>query len=231
MLHESDADVDDGDSSLPSRQPEGPLVLSPESTPVGRFLGLLAVSIFWNGIVSIFLGFAISSFVRGKPEWLLTLFMIPFVLVGIGLVLGALHALLGIFNPRPTLTLLRSNLCLGDRTQVRWQFQGSTRRIRKLVIFLRGSETAKYRRGTKTHTDISEFYNVNLVETESPLDMAEGTTEVEIPAASMHTFLGTNNQITWHLVVHGDIPLWPDVSVAFPLTVYPIPLDDDEIVL
>jgi hypothetical protein len=47
----------------------------------------------------------------------------------------------------------------------------------------------------------------------------------------MHTFLGTNNQITWHLVVHGDIPLWPDVSVAFPLTVYPIPLDDDEIVL
>jgi len=226
-----ETDDDPSETALPSRQPDGPRVLTPEVTPVGKFIGLLLVSLFWNGIVSVFVGIIISGFAQGKPEWFLTIFMVPFVIVGVGLILGTLHALLGLFNPRPTLSLLRGNLALGDRTQIRWQFAGSTRNFRKLVIFLQGTETAKYRRGTKTHTDTSVFYYRNVFETESPHEMEEGTVELEIPAQSMHTFLGTNNQVTWQLVVHGDVPFWPDVSDAFSISVYPLPLDDEEIVL
>lgn len=49
-------------------------------TPLAFFL--IFFSLFWNTIVSIFVGVVVNSFVQGKPEFLLAVFMLPFVAIG-----------------------------------------------------------------------------------------------------------------------------------------------------
>ena len=59
-----------------------PLTQSPGWT----LLGLLVACVAWNSAVSVFLVMAVRSFLAGAPDWLMTLFIVPFLAVGIGLV-------------------------------------------------------------------------------------------------------------------------------------------------
>lgn len=49
-----------------------------------------------------------------------------------------------------------------------------------------------------------------------------GSAQVTIPTDVMHTFEASHNKITWHLVVGGDIPRWPDVNDEYPLRLLPM---------
>src|SRR5262249_39585317 len=72
--------------------PDRDLTESPGSTlryrvPIGvapgiKLLGFLALALFWNGIVSIFVVLAVSDFLHGKPDWCMTIFVSVFVLIG-----------------------------------------------------------------------------------------------------------------------------------------------------
>ena len=62
-----------------------------------------------------------------------------------------------------------------------------------------------------------------IVKTTEMFDMEQGSANVTIPADTMHSFDAPNNEIAWTLEVHGAIPLWPDVSASFPITVLPLP--------
>ncbi len=226
-LENEEDDDEEFDKSLPPRLPDGPRELRPSSTPVAMFFFMLFFATFWNGIVSVFVGIAVSSVIAGKPEWFLIIFICPFVLIGVVLIVAVIYTLLGIFNPRPTLTLSSSNLALGDRAEIEWKFDRSTSSLRKMTLTLRGIESAKYRRGTSTYTDTSTFASIPIVETQSPVEIAEGKAELVIPSRGMHSFEGTNNQIKWQLTVHGDVPFWPDVNMDFPIHVHPLPYDDE----
>gem|GEM_PF-2716050 len=46
----------------------------------------LVATLFWNGIVAVFLFQVLGGFHRGRPEWFLTIFLIPFLLVGLALI-------------------------------------------------------------------------------------------------------------------------------------------------
>ena len=52
-------------------------------------------------------------------------------------------------------------------------------------------------------------------------EISEGTVDVQIPADLMHSFKSDNNAIEWTIILHGDIPLRPDVKFEFPITVSP----------
>ena len=80
--------------------------------------------LFWNGIVWLFFSDVIDSFQRGSPSWFLTIFLIPFVLVGIGLVVGVLYTFLTLFNPGTTLVLEPGELVLGEEATLRWSTSG-----------------------------------------------------------------------------------------------------------
>ena len=56
------------------------------ASPGGRLGCSIVVALFWNGIVSIFLVQMISGWIEGKPDGCMTLFIIPFELVGLGLI-------------------------------------------------------------------------------------------------------------------------------------------------
>jgi hypothetical protein len=199
----------------------GPVVLKPENSPAAAFGVALFVCLFWNGITGIFVAQVVGSFLDGDPEWFLTVFMTPFVLIGLFLVGATGYTFLTLFNPRPELTLSRGAAPLGGLLQVRWQFRGSVRRIRNFKLSLKGEEKATYRRGTDTQTDTQTFFEHVFYEADHPVHIATGEAEFEVPADSMHSFDAPNNKIVWTLDVHGDIPWWPDVSMSFPIEVTP----------
>ncbi len=203
---------------------DGPLTLRPKSTRGCRLVGTILFTLFWNGIISVFLYQVFDSWREGDPEYFLTVFMIPFVLVGMGGVGACVYMLLAMANPRVTLTLSQPVVTLGGTMLVEWKFSGRTHVLQRLRIELRGEENATYRRGTKTYTDTNCFAELQLVDVFDPLEILSGVLELRIPDDTMHTFEASNNKINWAIHVRGEIRRWPDVSENFPLVVHPHPM-------
>jgi hypothetical protein len=202
--------------------PWGPIVLESQQSPLAKFLGIIALALFWNGIVSIFVWQAIEGFRQGRPEWFLTVFITPFAVIGLVLIGGIGYTFLSLFSPRPTLTLGTGRLTLGDTTSLTWRFLHNSGSIRHLSIQLEGKEEAQYRRGTTNHTDTEIFFKHPLVDTTDPLEIAGGRIEFTIPADTMHTFEAEHNKIVWGLHLTGEIGWWPDLNETYPITLLPL---------
>ena len=207
---------------LPAVDPTpGPATLAPESSRAGRVAGVAIAAVFWNGIVSVFLGQAWASFQRGSPDWFLTVFLLPFVAVGIGLVFAFLYTLLALRNPRPQLVLGVRAASPGETIDLGWSFAGAAQRLARVRISLQGIEHATYQVGTDSRTATETFHELVLADVSAPACAAGGRLRVTIPADAMHSFSAANNKIVWQLAVHGEIRLWPDADEVFPLAVLP----------
>jgi hypothetical protein len=204
----------------------GPLQLEPEVGPAGKLMGALLFGVIWNGIVSVFVWQAYTSWEAGRPDWFLTLFMVPFVLVGLFTVGLVGYLMLALANPRPRLTITPGRPRLGDRIRLEWRFSGSAGRLRRLRIALEGREEATYQRGTDTHTDREVFATHVLVDTSDRLGIPRGTAELMVPDDTMHSFEANSNSIIWELKVAGDIARWPDVDQSFPIQIRPLRIED-----
>jgi hypothetical protein len=210
-----------GQTAEGSPEDSGPVTLKPESRPITQFFVLLAVTLFWCGIVSVFTYQEIDAFKRGRPEWFLTLFMIPFQLIGLFLGIFTFITFLTIFNPVPVLVVNSTQLALGDTLEIKWSFEGRTSSIRRLKVTLIGTEKAQYRRGTSTYTDESVFFLTDISDLTNPVEISAGSASIDVPVTTMHSFDGGHNEIAWTLKVHGDIGLWPDVNTSFTLILNP----------
>jgi len=196
----------------------GRVVLEPATTPLKRLLITLFIALFWNGVVSVFIVVLINQWRHGNFEWFLALFLTPFVLIGLFLLFSVFHSFLGLFNPRPRLTLHSGQLCLGDAADLEWEFSGSIGRIKQLRIYLEGREEATYRRGTDTLTDKNAFSTIEIV---NKLSAEPGRARVNIPSTTMHSFKSDHNKIVWEINVKGKINFWSDVTESFELEVFP----------
>ena len=204
----------------------GPVVLKPATGPVMKALGMTFMALFWNGIVSIFVYQAVEGFRSGSPDWVLAVFMVPFVLVGLLLIGLVVKFALAVFNPRPQLTVSSPSPRLGQALQVQWQFNGSVRRLQRLRITLQGREEATYRRGTDTRTDTEVFSEITVLDTRDQMQMRRGSTLVEIPDDTMHSFDADNNVVAWAFEIDGEIARWPDVDERFEIAVRPALLEE-----
>ncbi|MCA8999653.1 MAG: DUF3592 domain-containing protein [Planctomycetaceae bacterium] len=213
----SNSDFDDEDLIDES----GPVTLTVESSPLGKFIGTLIFAVIWNSIVGVFVFLIGSEWMNGKGEWFPTLFMIPFVLIGLGVIGAAVYFFLATFNPTPVMTMSRRLIPLAGTADLNWEFAGNTRSIRNLRIVLKGVEEARYTRGTDTYTDTETFYEEDVFNATDPTEIEVGSAELTIPGDTMHSFSASNNKIKWSLEVQGDIPLWPDVHAVFPIRVVP----------
>ena len=199
----------------------GPAVLEPKATPLAKFFVLTAVALFWNGIVAVFVYFAVQEWRQGNSPGCLTLFLVPFVLVGLGLLASVPYQFLALFNPRPRLELSATEIPLGGRADLAWRFSGRAARISRLTIVLEGCEEATYRRGTSSTTDRHVFATLPIADSERGAAVAEGRATVAVPADTMHSLATGHNRIVWTLKLHGDIARWPDVEQEFELVVRP----------
>lgn len=218
--------VRDPDRRDASDDRSGPVTLKSTSHRWAALIGVTLFAAFWNGIVSVFLFEVVDQWSTGHSPWFETLFLTPFVLIGLGVLFGVLHTFLALFNPRPTLTLNQPSIPLGGTLDLQWRLAGSVRRINRFRITLIAREEATYRRGTDTVTDKQTFLEMQLVETDHPRDIADGAVSVTIPPQAMHSFEADHNKIVWQIEVRGTIRRWPDVSDDFPIRIDPAPAED-----
>jgi Protein of unknown function (DUF3592). len=195
-----------------------PRVLEPRSPPHLRFGGTLIFALFWNGIVSVFLWQVVDGFRKGSPDWFLTLFLIPFVAVGLGAVGGTVYAALALFNPRCRLRLTPGVMRPGGTYEVGWTLTGASSRVRHLQIVLEGREEATYRRGTSSCTDRHTFARIAVADVPGGLEVAQGEARFRVPDNVPPSFAAPNNRIVWTLNVRGEIPFRPDMQDEFEVT-------------
>ncbi len=199
----------------------GRQVLTATSSPKAKFIIVLIAAVVWNGVIALVVVLALGRLGHGGGSLPPVPFLLLFGAVGLGLAAAAVHQLLALFNPRPTIELSRGAIPLGGTTEVQWSFRGQASRIQELVLMLRGVEEARYRSGKNTHTANNTFYELELHRTADSYDIASGQVGFVMPADTMHSFEADNNKILWSLDVHGSIRRWPDVKESFKINVVP----------
>ncbi len=195
--------------------------LRPSVSPHTKPVLVLVAALVWNGAVSMFSLRVIGAWRAGRGSWFETLFLVPFGLVGVGLVVGAFYQFLRLFNPRPVVMVGQQSLPPGGRTRLEWALVGRVDAVRRLEVYLEGREEATYQRGTNTLTSRETFLTVPLVETTDRYEILAGKAEIAVPPDTMHTFEAPNNKVLWRLVVKGDVRRWPDIKEEYPLVVLP----------
>ncbi|HLY08520.1 MAG TPA: DUF3592 domain-containing protein [Planctomycetota bacterium] len=199
----------------------GPVRLKTSSSPAVRFGCLFIFAFFWNAIVSVFVVQCYSGWKSGHSDGCLTVFLIPFVLLGLGVIGLAIHGFLAIFNARPSLQLGSATVALGDTVEVLWETTGNVDRVRSFSITLEGREEATYKRGTSSSTDKSTFAVIPVVQSNRGKEMRRGKATLTVPADSMHSFKSPHSKFVWAMHVKGDIPWWPDIKEEYPIDVLP----------
>jgi hypothetical protein len=195
------------------------------ATPGWTLFALLAACLIWNGIVTAFVVMAVRTHLAGQPDWFLTAFVIPFVVIGIMLVgylvrQGLITAGVGATR----LEISNHPLYPGGEYEV-FISQAGRFTLTSLNLFLVCQERATYRQGTDTRTDTCTVYrqcvftveNVEL-EDHKPFD---GRCRLDIPASAMHSFNSDHNEIGWKLVVRGCVASRPNYERDFPVLVHP----------
>jgi len=199
----------------------GQVTLTPRTSHAGKVIVSLAVSLFWNGIVSVFVYEAFQGWQAGNPDYFLMIFLIPFVLIGLAFVFSIFYFFLAAFNPRPVLTLSIHPVRMGESIRLNWSTDGDVYKFQNFKLTLIGEKTARYRQGKNTNTDRHRFYNQVLVDLFHPEQMRKGEVNFQIPGTSMHSFQSANNGIVWKLILQCEVPMWPDSTEEFEISVLP----------
>lgn len=202
--------------------PPGSVRLKPTVGRLGKLVGALFFATFWNGIVSIFVYQAVQSHLRGNPEWFLTIFMVPFVLVGLVAVGFVFRQLLVLFNPRVQLIVSSATVTPGEEFEIAWDLVGRVSKVKQLSITFEGREEATYTRGTNTVTDKNTFATFDVTDTDDPIAIDTGRALLTLPPGAVHSFEASNNKIVWTIKVHGEIRYWPDIDSEYTVVVHPI---------
>lgn len=196
---------------------EGAL-LKAQGPPLARFFGILIFVLFWNGVVAVFLWDIVDGFRSGSPDWFLTLFLTPFVVIGIGGIGMLAYSALALANPRCRLEVTPALLRPGAMPEVVWTLTGAAGRVERLRIVLEGREEAVYRRGTSNCTDRHTFARIPVADVSSGLEIVQGSARFRVPEGVPPSFQATHNKIIWTFRVHGEIARWPDVIEEFEVT-------------
>jgi hypothetical protein len=198
-----------------------PATLRPRTGRGARLVAITGVALVWNAFLCVFLYSLLSDWSRGTLHWFLAVFLSPFILVGIVLVALAVSQALELFNPRPTVSVNRSIVALGDDLRVDWSMEGRVSRLARISITVEAREEATYTRGTDRITETNVFERLQLVNQAAPEITGRGSETVKIPADSMHSFTAKHNKVSWVVRVRGEVPRWPNSDDEFPLTVAP----------
>jgi len=181
--------------------------------------------LFWNGVVSIFVVLAARGHLRGEPDWFLTVFTIPFVLIGIGLIVFVFRQLLVTTGIGPTLVEISDQpLYPGERYDLFFS-QAGRLRFRSLEVLLVCEEETTYRHGTDTRTETRRVYRQAVFRREA-FEIRRGlpfkaNCEIEVPTGAMHSLKSGHNEINWRILVKGSVAGWPNYEWSFPVIVYP----------
>jgi len=181
--------------------------------------------LIWNGIVTVFVVMALNRHLEGRPDWFLTIFVVPFVAIGIALVAYLIRQLLITTGVGATRVEVSDHpLNPGYEFGV-FLSQAGRLTMNSLELVLACDEKATYKQGTDTRTERLRVFEQQVfkrdafeIEQSAPF---ETECLVRVPVSGMHSFKTDHNEISWSLVVRGEVEGWPDFERVFPVIVYP----------
>ncbi len=195
------------------------------ASPGWKLFGILLACVLWNGIVSVFVVFVAKDHLGGNPDWVLTLFLLPFVVVGIALIVCFIRQLLLTTGVGPTMVEISDHPLVPGRQYRLFVSQAGRLVMNSLCVSLVCEEKATYRQGTDTRTETKkvhdrEVYRRDGFEVRRGLPF-EDECELLVPEGAMHSFKSDHNEIHWKLVVAGDVAVWPNYKRDFPVVIHP----------
>jgi hypothetical protein len=195
------------------------------NSPGWAVFGTLAFCIAWNGIVAAFITMAVKSYFTDKPDWLLTLFTVPFAAIGVWAIVALVRQLLVATGIGPTLMEISDHPLVPGGQYRLFLSQSGWLTMNRLRVLLVCEEVATYRQGTDTRTETREVFRKELFRRDT-FDIRGGMpfecdVDLALPDGAMHSFAANHNEIGWTLVVEGDAAGWPEYKRPFPVIVRP----------
>ncbi|MDD5727458.1 MAG: DUF3592 domain-containing protein [Victivallales bacterium] len=197
-------------------------ILKMKNPPLKKFFIALFIMLFWNGIISVFVIDAVKSWGTDNVEWFLSIFMIPFVLVGLALFVGVCYCFIALFNSRVSVSVNNPSPRLGEKISLTWRIHDS-RKVDRLQIYLQGVETVIYPSGKNNSRTVKNnvFEQLTVIDTDNREAIHTGRAFVTVPRNSMHSFTADNTKIIWQAVLHANIRRRPDIKGEYVINVLP----------
>lgn len=181
--------------------------------------------LIWNTSAVLLVAVAANSFRAQRPEWFLTIFAIPFVMIGGWSVYDFVRQWLLFAGTGPTTLEISNHPLRPGRTYTVALSQAGRIGFQSLAVHLVCEESATYRQGTDIRTEQRRRFDRQLCRrTQIRIDPGkpfEYEFPLHMPEDAMHSFQSEHNAVNWMLVVHGQAEAWPPFERCFPLLVYP----------
>jgi hypothetical protein len=179
----------------------------------------------WNGIVAIFAILAVRSHTRGEPDWMLTAFVVPIAIGGMGLIAYFVRQFLITTGVGPTRIEISDHPLVPGKTYDILLTQAGRLTMNSLEVWLACDEKATYHQGTDTRTETCRVYQERCFHQED-FQIHQGLPfeqrcQIEVPATAMHSFHANHNEVSWKLVVKGNVVGWRDYQRVFQIVVNP----------
>ena len=197
-----------------------------DASPGWNLFGTLLACLFWNGIVAVGWVSVMGDWRENNGGWFPALFLLPFTLVGLGLIYYFLRQWMITTGVGATRIEISAHpLYPGNEYEVFLSQEGRLK-MNSLEVLLSCHEQAIYRQGTDTRTATECVHQESVYRRDAfevrPGIPFEDRCKIRVPAEAMHSFKSDHNAVGWYLVVRGDIAGWPDYERKFPLVVYPV---------
>ena len=186
-----------------------------------------AFFLIWNSITAALVMVAIKSHAAGRPDWFLSIFVLPFVLIGIWASFYFVRQMLLHTGIGPTNVEISDHPLMPGCTYQLFLSQAGRLHVRSLELLLVCEEETTFRQGTDIRTERCCVFTKSIMVEEDfkiePSKAFQHECELQIPTAVMHSFRANHSAVHWMLVARGQARSWPEFERSFPVVVYPVP--------
>lgn len=186
---------------------------------------VFGVTLFWNGTLLVFVVLCIRDWTQGAGSWFLTIFLVPFALLGLLMIGYLVRAAINTLGVGPThVEISKHPWRAGGEYEV-WFSQSGKLTLQHLIVELVCEESVTYCQGTDTRTERCVVHRQTLFDRRdfmiSETAPLEEQVVCRIPATAMHSFEAPNNEIQWKIMVRAEIVAWPNFERSFSIIVQP----------
>ncbi len=183
-----------------------------------------AFFLIWNSITAAIVMVAIKSHVAGRPDWFLSIFVVPFVIIGVWATFYFAQQMLLHTGIGPTNVEISEHPLLPGHSYQLFLSQAGRLHMRSLELLLVCEEETTFLQGTDIRTERCCVFSETVFVAEDfkiePSNAFQRECELQVPTGVMHSFRAKHNAVHWMLVARGQAKSWPAFERNFPVIVY-----------
>lgn len=182
--------------------------------PAGQVLVFLIIAALGIGSIGLFIRQDVRLYREGSLFLAIffSVFLIPFVGIGLVLIGGAVQHFVMLFGPVYEIRMDEAGLRPGESTCLRWRRTGGRGTVTELKLLLVGREEALMDSGTKRSRALkSVFHEEALFETSIALATAQGQVELKVPADAVPSFAAASHCVRWRICLLAKVAGMPEI--------------------